>query len=111
MKFSTKLLTVFSGVILFIGILIAYLAYDSNIRTLEKHIKDRLQNQTFHTFVKIDMLLYERYADIKELASDPVISSRISTPEQITERLLVHKKKLQILCLIVIFQFKQGKDC
>lgn len=87
MKFSTKLTILFSCIIFIIGAAISWLAYLSNIRTLEHHIKDRLQNQAFHTIEKIDMMLNERYLDIKLLASDPVLSSRSSSPGQIAMRL------------------------
>jgi len=57
MKFSTKLILLFSGIILIIGTVISYLVYTSNISTLENHIKDRLKNQAFHTMDKIDRML------------------------------------------------------
>lgn len=87
MKFSAKLTILFSGLGLVVSLVITYLVYSSNITTLEKHITDRLQNQAFHTMDKIDRMLFERAADIKVLASDPVISSKASTTRQITERL------------------------
>lgn len=91
MKFSTKLTALFS-VILFVAVsAISWLVYSSNISKLEDQVKDRLQNQAFHTLDKIDMLLFERYEDIKALSSDPVISSRSATLEQLTQRLTKFK--------------------
>lgn len=91
MKFSTKLTLIFSLIILTIGAVISYSVYSSNVKTLEAHIKDRLTNQAFHTMDKIDRMLFDRSADIKTLASDPVIVSRNATPKQITERLMAYK--------------------
>src|SRR3990170_909236 len=117
MKFSTKLILLFSGIILIIGTVISYLVYASNISTLEDHIKDRLKNQAFHTMDKIDRMLFERYADIKVLASDQVMSSRDSTPQQITRRLLEYKSNYKAYASLSFFNLKririadtEGKD-
>jgi len=117
MKFSTKLILLFSGIILIIGTVISYLVYTSNISTLENHIKDRLKNQAFHTMDKIDRMLFERYADIKVLASDQVMSSRDSTPQQITRRLLEYKSNYKAYASLSFFNLKririadtEGKD-
>lgn len=66
---------------------ISYLVYKSEIKTLEELVKDRLMSQIHHTMDKIDNIFIERYSDIKTFATDPVINSRNSTPEQINERL------------------------
>ena len=91
MKFSTKLTILISGIIVSMGMVISYLVYASSIAVLENLVKDRLKNQAFHTMHKIDMMLFERYEDIRAIATDPVISSRVSTPRQITERLIQFK--------------------
>lgn len=95
MKFSIKLTILFSCVVIILGAAISWLAYLSNIRTLEHHIKDRIRNQAFHTMEKVDMMLYERHLDIKLFASDPVLRSKSSTPRQIAERLKEFKKELE----------------
>ena len=117
MKFSTKLTLLFSGIILIMGTVISYLVYTSNISTLEDHIKDRLKNQAFHTMDKIDRMLFERYADIKVLASDQVMSSRDSTPQRITRRLLEYKNNYKAYASLSFFNLKririadtEGKD-
>ena len=65
--------------------------YISNLKILESQIKDKLEVQAFHTIDKIDRMLFERFMDIKVIATDPVISSRNSTPKQIRERLIEYK--------------------
>lgn len=91
MKFATKLTALFSVVILGTGVLIAYFVYATNVRQVESLIRDRLQNQAFHTLAKVDLMFFERYGDIKTIADDPVVSSAGSTPAQITRRLISYR--------------------
>lgn len=74
--------------VLFISAVIAFIVYTANISTLEDQIKDRLRNQAFHTMDKLDRMLYERQADTRVIAADPVIASGNSTAKQISKRLL-----------------------
>ena len=93
MKFSTKLMLL-TLVIFFVNSAIGtYFVYTSSIKILEGQIRDRFEDLAFHTMDKIDRMFFERYMDINNLAADPVISSRTSTPEQITERLIEYKEK------------------
>lgn len=87
MRFSVKLSILFSFLTLLTGAVIAYIVHVTNTAVLEAHIKDRLENQAFHTLDKIDRTLFERYSDVKTMAGDPVVSSKISSPEEITDRL------------------------
>lgn len=107
MKFSTKLTILFSGIVLIIGASISYLAYTTNIRILEDHIKDRLRSQTSHAMRDVDVMLSERYADIKELASDPVISARTSTPGQIMKRLSEYESRYNIYISLSFFNLNR----
>lgn len=107
MKFSTKLTLIFSSIILTIGAVISYFVYSSNVKSLEGHIKDRLTNQAFHTMDKIDRMLFERFADIKTLASDPVIMSRNATPKQITERLMAYKNNYKAYASLSFFDLNR----
>lgn len=103
MRFSTKLTILFSTIILASGIVISYLVYTSTVSTSENIIKDKLRNQALHTLEEIDRILFERYADIKVLASDHIISSRNSTPRQITERLIEYKNNYKIYASLSLF--------
>ena len=91
MKFSVKLTALFSGIFLAISSVTSYLVYTSNLKILENQIKDTLEVQAFHTMDKIDRMLFERFMDIKVIATDPIISSRNSTPKQISERLIAYR--------------------
>jgi len=85
MKYSTKLTVLFSAIILIIGAITSYLVYSSDRKNLEEQIKEKTQERAFHTMDKIDRMLFERRADIKALAAEPILRSRTSTPKQITE--------------------------
>ena len=95
MKFATKLTAFLLVIFIVFGVLISYFVYISNLKTLEEEITDRLEEQAFHVMDKIDRNLYERYADIQVIATDPMISSRDSTPKQITERLIEYRNTLK----------------
>lgn len=92
MKFSVKLTALFTGIMLLSGVLISYLVYVYNINAAEKLVRDRLENQAFHTISKIDMMLHERGEDVKKIASDPIINNREVIPEKILKRLNEFKK-------------------
>ena len=88
MKFSTKLTALFLGIMIPVSIFVSSAVYISNRKSLEEQIKHRLQDIAFHVMDKIDRTFYERLADVKFLATDMIISSPNSTPEQITKRLI-----------------------
>jgi PAS domain S-box-containing protein len=85
MKFSTKLTVLFSAIILIIGAIASYLVYSSDLKQLEEHIKEKTEERAFHIMDKIDRMFFERYADMKALAVEPILRSRTSTPKQVTE--------------------------
>lgn len=107
MKFSTKLTLLFSVYVLIIVIVISSIIYTVNVNILEKHIKDRLENEVFHTMDKIDEMLFDRYMDIKLLANDPIISLRDSTPKQITERLREYQDKYKFYASLSFFDLNR----
>ncbi len=54
--------------------------------------EEMLKELVYQTMTKIDhRILFERQCDLKVIASDPIISSRDSTPQQITERLIEYR--------------------
>ncbi len=117
MKFSVKLTVFFSAIILTIGAITSYLEYSLNLRQLKGQIEDEIEERAFHTMDKIDIIFYERYADMKALASDSVISSRSSTPRQITERLMEYQKTNKFYASLSFFDLNRimiadttGKD-
>ena len=117
MKFSVKLSLFFSAIVLIIGAIISYLSYSSNLKQLEGQIKDNLEERVFHTLDKLDRVFYERYVDMKALASDSVISSRSSTPGQITERLMEYQNRHEFYVSLSFFDLNRiriadttGKD-
>jgi len=87
MRFAAKLTALFSVIFLVIGVVVSYFVYSSDVYTIEEQVKDKLEDDAFHTMDKVDRFLFEKYAGIQLIAKDPVISSKSSTPEEITRRL------------------------
>lgn len=87
MKFSTKLSLLALGTILVSDAFVSYFGYTSNARSLEKNVINRLEEQAFHVMDELDRMFFERYMDMRMFATDNIISSRASTPEQVRERL------------------------
>lgn len=88
MKFAVKLSILLLAIVVFFSVSVSVLIYLRNIKILEKEVEDKWQGILYHIMDKIDRVLYERYTDIQFLATDTVISSRDSTPKEITERLI-----------------------
>lgn len=107
MRFTTKLTTLFTVIGLFVGIILSYFVYTSNIKILEKQITDRLEDQAFHTIDKIDRMLFENYANMKMLTTDPVLRSKKSTPEHITKRLIEFENIYKIYSYLSLFDLNR----
>ena len=91
MKFTTKLTALFLGIMITVSVAISYSIYISNYKGLEEQIQHRLRDMAFHTMDKIDRTLHTQIEDIELLANDVIISSRDSTPKEITERLIEYR--------------------
>ena len=103
MRFKTKLTAIFSAIVLSIGILISYYVYASNLTALEIQIRQRLEEKAFHTMDQIDRMLFERFADIRVLATDPVITSKESTPREIAKRLIEYRNMYKTYVCLSFF--------
>ncbi|MHB0946357.1 MAG: hybrid sensor histidine kinase/response regulator [Sedimentisphaerales bacterium] len=55
----------------------------------------------------IDRMLYERFADIKIIAEDAVISSQESTPQEITKRLIEFRNQYKTYIALSFFDLKR----
>jgi len=106
-KFATKLIGIFSGIFLVSTLSVTYFVYTSNIRILEKEIKEKLEAQAFHTMDKIDRMLFERYEDMVTLSLDPVISSRGHTAKQVSERLKEYQHNYRFYASLSFFDLNR----
>jgi diguanylate cyclase (GGDEF)-like protein len=91
MKISTKLLLIIILLTVLLGIT-ALSSVLSSSNLLEYQIKDKYMAVSSNAMEKIHRLFYGRYLDVRMLASEPVIASRRSTPEQIAKKLGEFKK-------------------
>ncbi len=71
--------------------LIFYITWTSNVKTLDAQAEASLEELTFNVMDKIDRIFFARIGDLEAIATDPIISSRDSSPRQITERLIVYR--------------------
>ncbi len=78
-------LIVVTALITLAGIL--FVTWTDNSATLKAQAVSRLMELAAHTMDKMDRYLSERKGDLVVIATDPVISSRDSTMEEVTERL------------------------
>jgi signal transduction histidine kinase/DNA-binding NarL/FixJ family response regulator len=91
MRFAGKLILLMLAIIMSIIIVVAYFSYDSSSKILENEIKNNLENVASNITVNIDRVLFDRFADIRLIAEGPILSSRNSTPNQITERMVQYR--------------------
>jgi signal transduction histidine kinase/FixJ family two-component response regulator len=102
-KFSTKLLLLYLGSTLGVAVPIAFLLYCISADTIETQIETRLQERSVHIMDKIDRLLFERFADIQILATDPVIRNPNSDTATLTQRLLDYRKHYKVYISLSYF--------
>lgn len=107
MKFSTKLTALSLGIVLVSSLVIAYFGNKLTTRILEDQIREKLEDHAFHVMDSIDRMLFERYANMTMLATDPIISSRASTPNQITERLTAYLKNYKFYASLSMFDLNR----
>jgi len=109
MKFTTKLTALFLGIMITISVAISYSIYISNYKGLEEQIQHRLRDMAFHTMDKIDRTLHTQLEDIELLSNDVIISSRNSTPKEITERLIEYRNQRKTYVSLSFFDLKRVK--
>ena len=93
MNFTTKLVLLSVGSLLSVTIpLYGLFSYTSG-QALEHEIRTRLEEQTAHIMDKLDRMLFERYADMRLMASRIVTYEKINSGlQEITEQLLIHRQ-------------------
>ena len=91
MKLLPKVVSIAIVIMLISEVIILYVTWTSNYRTLDLRIRESMQEMASSNMNKIDRTLFERTGDIKVIASDPVITSRDSSPQQIVERLIEYR--------------------
>lgn len=107
MSFSKKLTLLMLGINFIIVLATSYFGYLSSLDILEKQIRDRLTDEVSCVMDEIDRVMFERYGDIKIIANDPVISSKESSPEQITRRLIEYRNQSRTYASLSFFTFNR----
>ena len=91
MKFTLKLAFTIIALVLLVALVILYITWASSAKTLTAQAEERLQEMASSTMDKIDRDFFERSGDLRMIATDPIIASRESSPQQITERLITYR--------------------
>ena len=91
MKFILKLASIMIVLALLAALVILCITWTSNAKTLSALTEVRLQEMASNTMDKIDRVLFERMGDLMVIATDSIITSRESSPQQITERLITYR--------------------
>ncbi len=91
MKFRTKLSLVIIAIVVAAGVVICLFVFASSRRTMHSRIRETLADHAYHTMAEIDRMLFERRADMRIIASDPIICSRSTSPEQLARRLIDYR--------------------
>jgi diguanylate cyclase (GGDEF)-like protein/PAS domain S-box-containing protein len=91
MKLLLKLASIIIVIMLLTTLVIFYVTWTSSAKTLNAQARDSLEEQASHIMDKVDRMLFERKGDLEVIASDPIITSRESSPRQITERLITYR--------------------
>lgn len=108
-SFKIKLTLLMLGITLVLGISISYIVYISNVKTLDMQITRRLEDMAQITMDAIDKMLYERFTDISLMAIDPIISSRSSSREQLTKRLVEYRNIYKAYASLSFFDLNRIK--
>lgn len=87
MNLSTKLILIFSSIILLMGSVSFYGIYSFQYDILTKEIAEKLENVALAHLDGLDRMFFERLDDLGMLSEAPVIASRNSTPAQIQAEL------------------------
>lgn len=107
MKFKTKLTFFTLSIILLVALVVSYVLYTTNIKIIEDQIKENFENLALNTMDMVDRMLFERLANIKMMAVDPVISSKDSGPEAITKRLIAFRDNYKTYISISFFDLNR----
>jgi len=109
MRFAGKLILLILTIMLAIIIPVVYFSFHSGNRILESEIKSNLESYAFNTSAAMDRVLFDRYSDIKVIASGPFFSSRSSTPKQITERMIQYRNTYKYYISLSFFDLNGAR--
>jgi PAS domain S-box-containing protein len=109
MKFVTKLFLLYLGFTLGITLPICSFLYYSNSQAIEKQIREHLQERAGHIIDKIDRLLFERVADVQELAENLATQVNHFTPAELSQWLLAYRRRYKVYASLSFFDAQRIK--
>ncbi len=109
MKFSTKLALLFSTLLLSVVGGLGYIGYTTEADMLRNAIQEKLEYQAAQIMSNIEWVFYERKSDVTYFASDPVLSSRRSSPMEIASLLERIQAKYSMFSSLSFFDMTRTK--
>ena len=93
MKFATKLTILLLTIVTSSSLVLSYLVYISNVRTLEEEIKTKMEYRATLVMDTVDRFMYERMSDIVSLSTRILylLEKPDVTPRMITEDLIEYR--------------------
>jgi len=107
MKFSAKLSILLLSITISAVAVVSFVAYTLSRKALEKQIHHELISYASCTLDTIDRTLFERFADMRVLATDSIINLPESTPKQITARLIEYRNKYETYASLSFFDLNR----
>jgi PAS domain S-box-containing protein len=109
MKLLLKVSAIIIAVMFLACAVIYYITWYSMVNTLGAQSKERLEELAITTMDKIDRTLFERRGDLEAIVSDPIIRSRDSSPQQITERLIAYRNIYKTYASLSFFDLNRTR--
>lgn len=109
MKLSTKLILIFSAIILLMGSVSFYGIYNFQNKILVREISEKLENVAIAHLDELDRVFFERLDDLELLSETPVISSRSSNPAQIQRELEKFRRRHPDFVSVSYFDMKRTR--
>lgn len=91
MKFAVKLTILLLGIIVVLTSVIFYVVDTTGTRILEERVRESLEIMARHTMDEIDRALYEKYVDIRMMATSTAINPEEATANQAMKRLTEYR--------------------
>ena len=103
MRFALRLSVIISTLAVVSTVLISFFAWRSTVRILQDRIEAEFEDSAQQVTNLVDQLLFERYHHIQVIAADSVLTSRDSSPVDITRRLIEYRNNYKVYMSLSFF--------
>jgi len=103
MRFAAKLAILMLIIIIIIVIGVVLSTRSAAVKVMDDEITGNIENHVSTTMGELDRILFDRFSDIKILASEATVSSRDSTSKQITDRMIQYRNQYKFYASLSFF--------